>query len=100
MKLIKALGDSSRLPNLVRQEATGTGLPTEDTTASPLVSDMDLHVTHGTDSMEVFLSKAETTSSPPFTASLSHLHLPSFFLEPTWSKQKMMLSISNNSEGA
>lgn len=74
MKLIKALGDSSRLPNLVRQEATGTGLPTEDTTASPLVSDMDLHVTHGTDSMEVFLSKAETTSNHSLLPLLSLHH--------------------------
>lgn len=58
MRLIKALGDCSRLPSLVRREGNGTGLPSVDTTASPLVSNMQLHVT---DSVELFLAKAEPT---------------------------------------
>lgn len=76
------------------------------TTASPPVADMELHISHVTDSREFFLPKAEATLNhsllppPTFTASLSHLHLPSLFSEPTWSKQSMRLSISDNLEDA
>lgn len=44
--------------------------------------------------------RKQQSGPPTSTALLSHLHLPSFFLEPTLSKQSMTLSISNNLEDA
>lgn len=42
--------------------------------------------------------RKQQSGPPTSTASLSHLHLPSFFSEPTLSKQSMTLSISNSLE--